>query len=362
MRAFVVSKLDRYSNIPLSYDAPEPQVGPNQVLVEIYSAALNFFETLQTQGKYQNKPPLPFVLGCEFAGRISQNSPIPEGCPFKRGDRVFGAGQGAYADRMSVDVDSLLPLPDTLSYDEGAGLYITWPTSYEGLVGRAEMKPGEWVLVTAAAGGVGISAVQLAKVLGGNVIAAAGSEEKLQVAKQAGADFVVDYNKDGWQQEVLKITNGKGVDVVYDPVGRIQESLKCIRWKGRALVVGFAGGNIEKVPMNLVLLKVCSQVIPACSIPLTFLFPCSDHCIEKNISIVGLHWGAYRIHEIGRIDQVWNDILQLFKSKRVKPIVYSKVYSFDRLHDALSALENRETWGKAIVRMREDDSGTRPKL
>ncbi|ESK97067.1 alcohol zinc-containing [Moniliophthora roreri MCA 2997] len=336
MRAFVVSKLDRYSNIPLSYDAPEPQVGPNQVLVEIYSAALNFFETLQTQGKYQNKPPLPFVLGCEFAGRISQNSPIPEGCPFKRGDRVFGAGQGAYADRMSVDVDSLLPLPDTLSYDEGAGLYITWPTSYEGLVGRAEMKPGEWVLVTAAAGGVGISAVQLAKVLGGNVIAAAGSEEKLQVAKQAGADFVVDYNKDGWQQEVLKITNGKGVDVVYDPVGRIQESLKCIRWKGRALVVGFAGGNIEKVPMNLVLLK--------------------------NISIVGLHWGAYRIHEIGRIDQVWNDILQLFNSKRVKPIVYSKVYSFDRLHDALSALENRETWGKAIVRMREDDSGTRPKL
>uniref|UniRef100_A0A0W0FGU0 Putative alcohol dehydrogenase n=1 Tax=Moniliophthora roreri TaxID=221103 RepID=A0A0W0FGU0_MONRR len=331
MRAFVVSKLDRYSNIPLSYDAPEPQVGPNQVLVEIYSAALNFFETLQTQGKYQNKPPLPFVLGCEFAGRISQNSPIPEGCPFKRGDRVFGAGQGAYADRMSVDVDSLLPLPDTLSYDEGAGLYITWPTSYEGLVGRAEMKPGEWVLVTAAAGGVGISAVQLAKVLGGNVIAAAGSEEKLQVAKQAGADFVVDYNKDGWQQEVLKITNGKGVDVVYDPVGRIQ-------------------GNISPIGLDFTLKK--NRIIKMYSVERPRLGAYSSP-----------ESGAYESRAAqGRIDQVWNDILQLFKSKRVKPIVYSKVYSFDRLHDALSALENRETWGKAIVRMREDDSGTRPKL
>jgi NADPH:quinone reductase len=129
-----------------------------------------------------------------------------------------------------------------------AGLFVTWPTSYEALVGRAELKPGEWVLVTAAAGGVGIAAVQLAKALGARVIAAAGSSSKLNVAKtHGGADAVVDYTRAGWQKEVLKITGGRGVDVVYDPVGMIRDSLKCIAWKGRALVVGFAGGDIEKV-------------------------------------------------------------------------------------------------------------------
>ncbi|KAK7053299.1 hypothetical protein VNI00_003925 [Paramarasmius palmivorus] len=336
MRAFVVKELAHHTAIKLSEDAPEPQVGPNEVLVDVYSAALNFFDILQTQGKYQTKPKLPFVLGAEFAGRISKNSPIPPGCKFKPGDRVFGAGQGAYADKMPVSVDALLPLPDVLSYDEGAGLYITWPTSYEGLVGRAEMKPGEWVLVTAAAGGVGICAVQLAKVLGGRVIAAAGSEEKLEVAKQCGADYVVNYGKPGWQKEVLKITNGKGVDIVYDPVGMIQDSFKCIAWKGRAVVVGFAAGSIEKIPLNLVLLK--------------------------NISVVGLHWGAYRTHEYERLDQVWREVLELFKSKRVKPIVYSEIYPLEKISEALAALEHRKTWGKAVVRVREDDSRAKSKL
>ncbi|KAL0575748.1 hypothetical protein V5O48_006235 [Marasmius crinis-equi] len=336
MRAVVVKELAHHNKIPITRDAPDPTPAAGQVIVDVYSTGLNFFDILQAQGKHQSKPQIPFVLGTEFAGRISQNSPIPEGCPFKRGDRVFGAGQGAFADKIAVPVDALLPLPDTLNYDEGAGLYVTFPTSYEGLVGRANMKPGEWVLVTAAAGGVGICAVQLAKVLGGRVIAAAGSEDKMEVAKRyGGADYVVNYSKPGWQKEVSKITGGKGVDVVYDPVGLIQDSFKCIAWKGRAVVVGFAGGNIEKVPTNLILLK--------------------------NISVVGLHWGAYRIHEAAQIAQVWNDVLEIFKSGKVKPVVYTEVYPFERIADALSALENRKTWGKVIVRVKEDDT-TKSKL
>ncbi|KAF9268896.1 NAD(P)-binding protein [Marasmius fiardii PR-910] len=337
MRAIVVKEVAHHTQIPIANDVPEPTASENQLLVDVYSTGLNFFDILQAQGKHQSKPKIPFVLGTEFAGKISQNSPIPEGCKFKRGERVFGAGQGAFADQIAVYPEQILPLPDNLTYDEGAGLYVTWPTAYEGLVGRAGMKSGEWVLVTAAAGGVGIAAVQLAKILGGKVIAAAGSEAKMEVAKHyGGADFVVNYSKSGWQKEVSNITGGKGVDVVYDPVGRIQDSFKCIAWKGRAVVIGFAGGDIEKVPTNLILLK--------------------------NISVTGLHWGAYRIHEPGQIDVVWNDILGLFKSGKVKPVTYTDIYPFDKISDALSALEHRKTWGKVIVRVREDDRKAKSKL
>ncbi|TFL04516.1 alcohol dehydrogenase [Pterulicium gracile] len=326
MKAYIVNELTHPSKLTIQ-TVPSPQAGSGEVLVDVHSAALNFFDILQSLGKYQNQPPLPFILGSEFAGRISQDSPIPEGCPFKKGDRVFGAAQGAFAEVVKAKWQSLLPLPDHLSYEQGAGLFVTWPTSYEALVGRAELKAGEWVLVTAAAGGVGIAAVQLAKALGAKVIAAAGSQAKLDVCKKyGGADHVVDYTKKDWQKEVLKITGGKGVDVVYDPVGKIQESLKCIAWKGRALVVGFAAGNIEKLPLNLVLLK--------------------------NISIVGIHWGAYTVKEAEHIPVVWKDLLELLSSGKATPVVYDTVYPLEKLVDGLRALEKRETWGKVTVSVR----------
>ncbi|KAF9447491.1 alcohol dehydrogenase [Macrolepiota fuliginosa MF-IS2] len=329
MRGFVIKDLAHPSKIALSYDAPEPVPGKNQILVDVYSAGLNFFDILQSQGKYQHKPPLPFILGTEFAGRVAKDSPIPVGCPYKPGDRVFGAALGSFADKVAADWNGLLPLPDTVTFDQGAGLYITWPTSYEALVGRAELKAGEWILVTAAAGGVGIAAVQIAKALGARVIAAAGQDSKLDVAKRfGGADHVVNYSKAGWQNTVLEITKGKGVDVIYDPVGLINDSLKCIAWKGRALVIGFAGGKIEKVPMNLILLK--------------------------NVSLVGLHWGAYRIHEPSRIPPVWKAILDLFASGKTQPVIYDQSFTLEKLADGLGAIERRETWGKAIVRVRED--------
>ncbi|EJD51027.1 NAD(P)-binding protein, partial [Auricularia subglabra TFB-10046 SS5] len=219
-------------------DAPEPKVSKDDVLVDIYSSAVNFFDTLM--GKYQLKPPHPFILGVEFAGRISKSSPIPEGCPFKPGDRVFGSATSAYAERAAAPWRQLHLVPDNMTMEQAAGMSLTWPTSYEGIVGRGELKPGDWVLVHAGAGGVGLPAIQISKALGAKVIATAGSAKKLEVCKRlGGADHVIDYNNKAWTKEVMKITNGKGVDVVYDPVGLIRDSLKCIAWKGRAVVVGF---------------------------------------------------------------------------------------------------------------------------
>ncbi|KAF8062468.1 alcohol dehydrogenase [Lyophyllum atratum] len=312
MRVFVVSELKHHSQMRVLTDVPEPQAKPGQVLVDLYSAGLNFFDV---------QPPLPFVLGTEFAGRISKDSPIPEGCFFKPGDRVFGAGQGAYADEVAINLRQLQPLPDAITYDRGAGLYFTWPTSYEALIGRAKLKPGQWILVTAAAGGVGIAAVQLAKVLDAKVIAAAGSEAKLDIVKRCGG---ADHG-----EGVLTLTNGKGADVTYDPVSLINDSLKCIAWKGRMLVVGFAAGTIEKVPMNLVLLK--------------------------NISFVGLYWGSYSEFKHHHVPVVWKALLDLFASGQVKPVIYDQIDPLEQLADGLTAIERREASGKTIIRIREEN-------
>ncbi|KAI6021383.1 hypothetical protein BKA83DRAFT_4464114 [Pisolithus microcarpus] len=305
MRAYVVNRNAHPSELALVSCAPVPTPEADEIIVDI----------LQSQGKYQIKPPFPFALGAEFAGRVAIDSPIPEGCSLRPGDRV--------AKWRSAKV-----LPDNLTFDQGAGLFITWPTSYEALVGRAELKSGETVLVNAAAGGVGIAAVQIAKAIGATVIAAAGSPSKLDVCKQLGsADYTVDYSKPGWQKQVLQFTGGKGVDVVFDPV----ESLKCIAFKGRALVIGFASGNIEKLSLNLVLLK--------------------------NVSIMGLHWGLYEQKEASRIPEVWDALLGLFSSGRVKPVIYSRIYPLEKAMEGLLALERRETWGKVIVRLRDEYQG-----
>ncbi|PVG02361.1 NAD(P)-binding protein [Serendipita vermifera] len=319
---------------PRNKNEPEPVPKSGEVLVDVYSARLNYFDILQAQGKYQNQPPFPFVLGAELAGRISENSPIPPGCPYKRGDRVFGAGQGSYADKITVPWQNLLPVPKNLTFSQASGLFVTWPTSYEALTGRAQLKAGEWCLVHAGAGGVGLCAIQIAKALGAKVIATASTTHKLEVCTKYGkADYAIDYSKPGWQQEVLKLTNGKGVDVIYDPVGLIKDSLKCIAWKGRALVVGFAGGQIEKLPLNLVLLK--------------------------NISIVGIHWGAYAKNDKGRQKEVWADLFSLLESGRLQPVVYDQKYNLEHVSDALGALEKRKTWGKAVLTIREEDAQPR---
>ena len=223
---------------------PTPTPSPTQYLIKIHACGTNFFDLLQIQGKYQHQPPLPWIAGMEFAGVIlavptsskSTSSSVassldgsinaPTSHQFKVGDRVFGATHGAYATHILANEETLFPIPAGWSFADACGLYVTCPTSYGALVTRAHTQPGEWVLVHAGAGGVGLSAVQIAKALGATVIATAGSERKRQVCLDYGADYVVDYKQKDWPQQIIKLCaekregNGKaGVDVVYDPVG-----------------------------------------------------------------------------------------------------------------------------------------------
>lgn len=233
---------------------------------------------------------------------------------------------------MLASETTLLPVPEGWSFEDAAGLFVTAPTSYGGLVTRAGVKAGEWVLVHAAAGGVGLAAVQIAKAKGATVIATAGTERKREVAKAFGADYVVDYGDKNWPEIVKKLCrenrkgNGAaGVDIVYDPVGMIEASLKCVAWNARLLVIGFAAGKIEKVALNRVLLK--------------------------NVSIVGLHWGQYAKFETATVGDVWNGIFELVRAGKFKGTSF-KDESFVGLESvprALKALGGRETWGKVVV-------------
>ncbi|CAG8469375.1 5660_t:CDS:2 [Funneliformis caledonium] len=324
MKAIVINNwLKDVDEMKIDDNAPEPNLGDGQVLVEIRAAALNFFDILQVQGKYQVKPPFPFTPGIEFSGIVIKTG---KNCKksFKPGDKVFGSAQGSFAERVAALSSDVYLIPDGLSFEEAAGLFVTFPTSYAALVIRAKLKKDEWCLVHGAAGGVGIVAVQVANLLGAKVIATGGSSEKLAIAKKFGADYTINYNEKDWQKQVLKITGGKGVDVVYDPVGLIQSSIKCIAWNGRLIVIGFTGGNIEKLPLNLVLLK--------------------------NISVIGLHWGAYTKNEPERIEEVWNDLLNLLASGKLKSVVYEKIFfGLDSVKDGLKAIASRKTYGKVII-------------
>ncbi|KAF8945405.1 hypothetical protein BGZ47_002696 [Haplosporangium gracile] len=323
MKAILIEKALTSVDQMTVHTVPDPIPKKGEILVDCKAAGLNFFDILQVQEKYQVKPPYPYIPGAEFAGVITQIHPETK-TPYKIGDRVFGSTQGCYAEKLTVSAKNLLPIPDNISFEQAAGLFITYPTSYVALAIRAQLKEDEWCLIHAAAGGVGLCAVQIAKALGAKVIATAGSQEKLDVALKNGADFAVNYRDKDWTAQVLKITGGKGADVVYDPVGLINESLRCAAWCARVLVVGFAAGTIEKIPANRILLK--------------------------NISVVGVHWGAYSKHDMATIAQVWTELLDLFAKEKLVPVVYDKIYQgLDSVKTGLNDLAARKTFGKAVV-------------
>jgi NADPH2:quinone reductase len=246
MRAVVVDGWTAPSALAVR-EAPEPVAGPGSLVVDVRAAGCNFFDILMVQGQYQVKPPFPFVPGAELAGTVRA---VGAGVDrFAPGDRVFAsAGLGAFAERAQVPAVATWKMPDGMSFEEAAGLPIVYPTSYAGLVFRAGLRAGETVLVHAAAGGVGIAAVQIAKALGARVIATAGGAEKLAVAREAGADELIDYRADDWVEAVKRATGGRGADVIYDSVGGdvTDKSLKCIAWNGRLLVIGFASGEASQ--------------------------------------------------------------------------------------------------------------------
>ena len=259
MKAILITEFVKENSELRVRDIPAPPPKPDQVLVNITHTALNHVDLLYARGKHQNnhsglvKP--PFVLGLEFAGTVA--SP-PSSCGLKVGDQVWGAGVGGFAEQIAVSPESLHRLPKGWTLHDVAGLgAATAPVSYGALVRVAEVKAGHTVLVHAAAGGLGVVAVQIAQALGAKIIGTVGSEEKADVVHQLGVLGVVRYDKEGWEKEVLNLTNGVGVDSVYDTVGLVQKSIRCLKYGGNIVIAGFAGlgGKMESLAMNRVLLK-----------------------------------------------------------------------------------------------------------
>ena len=304
-------------------DLPSPQAGSGQVVISVKAAGVNFPDVLIIQDKYQFKPPLPFSPGSEVAGTIKA---VGEGVTgLKPGDAVMALlNWGGYAEEVAVEAGRVAPIPKGLALDVAASFGITYVTSYHALKDRARIAPGESLLVLGAAGGVGLATVELGKLMGARVIAAASSADKLATCKRHGADELINYEQEDLREAVKRLTAGKGVDVVYDPVGGkfSEPALRSMAWNGRHLVVGFAAGDIARIPLNLALLKGCS--------------------------IVGVFSGGFANHEPEKNRANLAEIARLLEQGKLKPLV-SASYPLERAAEALNQMMNRKVQGKAVL-------------
>lgn len=323
MRAVVCSELGPPEMLTVQ-EIPDPVAEPGTVVIDVKAAGLNFPDTLTIQGKYQFKPEMPFVVGGECAGIVRE---VGDGVTtVKPGDRVIAitGSSGAFAERARVPAIQVIPMPDGLPFEEAAGLVFTYGTSHYALRDRAQLQPGETLLVLGAAGGVGLAAVQIGKAIGARVIAAASSKEKLDACRQNGADETIEYTTEDLRARIKDLTGGNGVDVVYDPVGAeyAEPAIRGMAWKGRYLVIGFAGGEIPRIPLNLTLLKGCA--------------------------IVGVFWGAFTMREPARNQELTRELVGWLAEGKVKPVV-SQRYPLERAADALNDMLARKVTGKAII-------------
>jgi len=304
-------------------DVPSLKAGKGQVVVSVKAAGVNFPDTLIIQGKYQFKPEPPFSPGGEVAGVIKE---VGEGATgFKRGDRVIAAATwGGFAEELVADADRLVRMPDEMDFVSASAFVLTYGTSYHALKDRAQLQPGETLLVLGASGGVGLSAIQIGKTMGARVIAAASSDAKLAVCKSNGADELINYATEDLRTRVKAITAGRGVDVVYDPVGGSysEPALRDMAWNGRFLVVGFAAGDIPKIPLNLALLKGCS--------------------------IVGVFWGAFTRNEAQKNRRNNEELMELFVAGKVKPHIHA-TYPLERAVEALNEVLLKRVSGKVVL-------------
>lgn len=304
-------------------DVASLQAGPGEVVVAVHAASVNFPDTLIIDGKYQFKPPLPFSPGGEVAGTVKALGQGVSG--YQVGDRVVGVcGWGGFADEVVVPVRKLVRMADGVAMDAAASLVITYGTTHYALKERALLQPGETLLVLGAAGGTGLSAVELGKQMGARVIAAASSAEKLALCRQYGADECIDYSREDLRERLKQITGGRGVDVVYDPVGGAytEAALRCIAWQGRLLVIGFTAGDIPRPPLNLPLLKGCS--------------------------IVGVFYGRFNDEQPQRAQELLDELMQWLAAGRIKPPITQR----RPIEQAAAALEDvaaRRVLGKIVL-------------
>lgn len=322
MKALVCSALSGLEGLKAG-ELPDPAPGPKQVLIDVKAAAANFPDVLMTEGKYQFKPPLPFAPGCELSGVVSAVG--GEVSHLKVGDHVLAiVPHGAFAQQAVADVARVVPLPPGTDLEAAAAFLFTYGTSHHALKDRAQLKAGETLLVLGAAGGVGLAAVELGKKAGARVIAAASSPEKLEVCRSRGADEVINYTSEDLRERIKALTDNRGVDVVYDPVGGAytEPALRSMAWRGRYLVVGFANGEIPKIPLNLALLKGCS--------------------------IVGVFWGDFTRKEAEANRRNTEELVGWLAQGQLKPFISAR-YPLERAAEALKDVKERRVMGKALV-------------
>lgn len=322
MRALICSELDGVDSLRVG-ELPDPELGPGEVRVAVEATGVNFPDLLITRGLYQDRPSLPFAPGMEVAGSVTELADDVTG--FSPGDRVMAfVGHGGYAEQVVTTAQRLVPLPQSVPFEEAAAFPIVYGTSYHALIDRAGLAEGDSLLVLGAAGGVGLSAVQIGSALGARVIAAVSSDEKEKAVVEAGAAQVVRYDRDDLRSRMKELAPD-GVDVVYDPVGgaAMEPAFRSLAWGGRHLVVGFAAGDIPALPVNLALLK--------------------------GASLVGVFWGRFTELEPDRNRANFSTLLNWWTDKRIAPLV-SDVFPLERAVDALRRIGRRDAVGKLVVR------------
>ena len=324
MRAVVCKELGPPSSLRVE-DVPSPEPGEGQVVVAVHACGVNFPDTLIIQGQYQFKPPLPFSPGGEVAGVVSRVGPGVDGV--REGDRVIAVtGFGGFAEEVVVGATQVIPMPDAMDFRTGSAFLFTYGTTIYAYRDRASLAAGETVLVLGAAGGTGLSAVELGAALGAHVIAAASSEAKLALCRERGASDGIDYANENLRDRLKELTGGRGVDVCYDPVGGelAEAALRGMAWNGRYLVIGFTAG-IPKIPLNLVLLKSCQ--------------------------VVGVFWGAFHARDPARHRALIDELFALWEDRKIAPHV-SAAYPLERAADALEDILARRALGKLVIEPR----------
>lgn len=324
MKAMIVRACGPLENLRLE-TVDDPVAGDTDVMIDIQACAVNFADSLMIDGSYQVRPPLPFSPGLEVAGTISQVGVKVSG--WKVGDRVQAlTNWGGFAEKVALPSTALCPLPEKMSYVDAAAFVVAYGTSHVALDYRARLEKGEWLVVNGAGGGVGLTAVEIGRMMGARVIATAGSDEKLSLAHSKGAEFTINYKTEDLREKIKEITDGKGANVVYDPVGGdvFRQAFRAMAPEGRMLVIGFASGDIPQVPVN--------------------------HLLVKNIELIGFYWGAYKKFKPEILQNSTKQLFGWYEQGQIAPHI-SATFPLDKTADAIRALRNRTSSGKVVVTM-----------